>query len=337
VPAGTGWQRYRINHLESPSRGKKLFTFEDSFCPQNDSDLVTSRIVKFTIWLTLLDSALPSRSRVADAGVRPNRAPVEYRKIRLSDPAWQQIKQKMGSTAELLLQKINRMDGRHLRRHSFVIAPGQLVDPLDCSPFPSWLGGAANWPKMVLVSQRVQAFGAYEKGRLVRWGPVSTGVPKNPTPANLYYTSWKSRRKVSSLNRTWVMPWYINLHTSMGVAFHQYAMPGKPDSHGCIRLLQEDAVWMYRWTDQWVPARDFVTAEVFGTPVIVFGEYRYDRPAPWTLLPDDPAATLVSEVEIGERLNLYQAVIDQRARHRAEYFTSRAGSVRDAEAEPVNQ
>jgi hypothetical protein len=276
--------------------------------------------VKFTIWLTLL--VLLGAFAPVDAA-EPNSAPVEYRKIRLSDPAWQQIRREMGSSAELLLRKINRMDERHLRRLSQVVAPTQLVDPLVCSPFPLSLERAAEWPKLVLVSQRVQAFGAYQKGRLVRWGPVSTGVPKHPTPQNLYYTSWKSRRKVSSLNRTWVMPWYVNLHTSMGVAFHQYAMPGKPDSHGCIRLLLEDAQWMYRWTDQWVAAADLTTARVFGTPVIVFGEYRHDLPAPWTLLPDDPVVTRVTEVEINARLDVYHAVIDQRARHREDYFSGR--------------
>jgi len=32
-----------------------------------------------------------------------------------------------------------------------------------------------------------------------------------------------------------------------GHSFHQYELPGHPASHGCIRLLERDATWIYDW------------------------------------------------------------------------------------------
>jgi len=249
---------------------------------------------------------------------------VTYKTVRPSDAKWKRAKKSYGPSADLLLAKINRLDLRRLNRRGSLVAPTRPVHILDCSPFPRFLPEAANWPKLVLVSRRVQAFAAYESGQLVRWGPTSTGVKEQPTPENLYFTSWKSRRKTSSLDRSWVMPWYVNLHTSMGVAFHQYAMPGRPFSHGCIRLLKDDAVWMYRWTDNWVPNEDRVTARVFGTPVIVFGNYDYDNTPPWQLLPKDSRATDVTTEDLAPLLGKYGVVIEQRARAREEYFRQRA-------------
>ncbi|MFB3904095.1 MAG: L,D-transpeptidase [Acidobacteriota bacterium] len=243
-----------------------------------------------------------------------------YRTVRPSDPKWKRARKSYGPSVDLLLAKINRLDMRRLNRRATLVAPARPVSVLECSPFPRFLPEVTGWPKLVLVSLRVQAFGAYENGQLVQWGPTSTGVRKKPTPASLYFTGAKSRRKISTLNGTWIMPWYVNLHTSMGVAFHQYAMPGRPFSHGCIRLLKDDAIWMYRWADDWVPSEDRITARVFGTPVIVFGEYDYAGKPPWQLLPENPAATEVSVEELAPFVEKYRMVIDQRVRSREQHL-----------------
>ncbi len=245
---------------------------------------------------------------------------VTYRTVRPSDPKWKRVKKSYGPFVDLLLAKINRLDVKRLKRRASLVAPARPVNVLDCSPFPQSLPQASSWSKLVLVSLRVQAFGAYEGGQLVRWGPTSTGVKKQPTPASLYFTGEKAKRKISTLNGTWIMPWYVNLHTSMGVAFHQYAMPGRPFSHGCIRLLKDDAVWMYSWADDWVPDEDQVTAKVYGTPVIVFGDYDFGKRPPWQLLSKNPRATDVALEEFAPVLEKYRAVIEERVRSREEHF-----------------
>jgi hypothetical protein len=47
----------------------------------------------------------------------------------------------------------------------------------------------------------------------------------------------------------WLMPWYWNLDNRTGLAMHAYGLPGHPASHGCIRLLENDAIWLHDWAE----------------------------------------------------------------------------------------
>jgi len=250
----------------------------------------------------------------ADAENLPAPTPVRYRAVSVKDKSdVERLKSELGSSGMALVRKVNRRDTRHIR-------PGVVVQvpdgdwPIEAfSPFPAELKQLSKLPKAILVSLTIQAFAAYENGRQVRWGPVNSGTQKQATPSNLYYTNWRSPRKVSTINRRWVMQWYVNLHTSMGVAFHQYAMPGYPASYGCLRLLAEDAKWIYGWADFGVPSSDGAVPDVFGTPVIVSGEYDYSQPPPWGRLHHDPTAASVDPAELRAALEKYLWVILERA------------------------
>ena len=163
---------------------------------------------------------------------------IEYRAIRIANSAGlDRLEKEMGSGGAAILQKVNRRDRGHMGKGVVLQVPVEVREVADYSPFPPTVEALRGLEKSILVSLRVQAFAAYELGNLVHWGPVCTGTRKQATPAGLYHTNWKARRKVSTINSSWVMPWYFNLHSSMGIAFHQYALPGKPSSYGCIRLL----------------------------------------------------------------------------------------------------
>ena len=211
-----------------------------------------------------------------------------------------------------LIERINRRDQRHFKKNGVLQVPDVVRDALDFSPFPSGIVQIEAVPKLVVVSLRVQAFAAYEYGKLIRWGPVSSGTQKQATPANLYYTNWKERRKTSTINSSWIMNWYFNLHSSMGVAFHQYDMPGSPASYGCIRLLSSDAKWVYDWADEWGLPLIGAAPTQYGTPVIVFGEFAYGKPPPWEALSSDPAACDLKSSELSAVLERYLWVIVER-------------------------
>jgi L,D-transpeptidase catalytic domain len=193
------------------------------------------------------------------------------------------------------LEMLNRRDRTHLLRAE-PPTPGLLVpeswpdDPLAFSPFPaSWPGGES-YPKAILVSQPMQAFAAYEHGRLVRWGPVSTGRKQSPTPEGSFNLTWRSRRRRSTDNQEWLLEWYFNFVNERGVSFHLFELPGYPASHACVRMLRRDAQWLYDWGEQWTldEHRQLKTA---GTPVFILGVYPFDQPPPWlTLTP--PLVTL---------------------------------------------
>ena len=58
-----------------------------------------------------------------------------------------------------------------------IVIPDTLTaDLLSYSPFPKQLDLISDIPKTVLISQRVQGFALYENGKLIKWGPVSSGL-----------------------------------------------------------------------------------------------------------------------------------------------------------------
>jgi lipoprotein-anchoring transpeptidase ErfK/SrfK len=116
-----------------------------------------------------------------------------------------------------------------------------------------------------------QVFGAYEYGHLVRWGPVSSGRARYPTPSGLFHLNWRARQRTSTDNPDWDLEWYFNFHNFRGLAFHQSALPGRPASHACLRLLQRDAMWLFNWGDGWVLTADGRDVLSFTTPVLVVG------------------------------------------------------------------
>ena len=82
-----------------------------------------------------------------------------------------------------LLEKLNRSDLRHLARQDGLVIPERWdLDELAYSPLAHTYTWAEQYPKAVVIRQPLQVFGAYQKGKLVHWGPVSTGRKTAPTP-----------------------------------------------------------------------------------------------------------------------------------------------------------
>jgi hypothetical protein len=113
-----------------------------------------------------------------------------------------------------------------------------------------------------------------------------------------------------------VLPWTFNLDNFEGIALHQYDLPGYPASHGCVRLLQEDARWIYNWADQWLLDKGKGKLVAYGTPVLIFGDYPYGKQPPWKRLPDDPDAASVSVAQIEAAMRPYLPTIEARVRAR---------------------
>ena len=188
-----------------------------------------------------------------------------------------------------MLEKLNRRDREHLVRPDpptagIVVPAAWETDELVYSPFPAEWSGVADFPKYLVVHQPMQAFAAYEFGRLVRWGPVSTGRKETATPAGSYNLTWRSRSRRSTDNEAWLLEWYFNFINARGISFHQFELPGYAASHACVRLLKRDAQWVYEWGDQWTLSADKRKVDVPGTPVLILGEFGHGKPGPWTSL-----------------------------------------------------
>lgn len=189
-----------------------------------------------------------------------------------------------------ILEMLNRRDRQHLVRTDPPV-PGLVVpdvwseDALTYAPFPRAWAAAEPYAKALVVHQPMQAYGAYENGTLVRWGPVSTGRKDTPTPAGAFNLTWRARSRRSTDNADWLLEWYFNFVNERGVSFHLFDLPGYPASHACVRLLLRDAQWLYGWGESWSldDSRRVVTTP--GTPVLILGQYPFGAvPAPWLSL-----------------------------------------------------
>jgi hypothetical protein len=181
-----------------------------------------------------------------------------------------------------ILEKLNRADRDHLPGLATLMVPERWdEDELIYAPLPARYPPGAALAKMLVLHLPGQMFGAYESGRLVRWGPVSSGSRRSPTPHGLFYLNWRSRGHRSSVDPDWFMPWYFNIDNVAGRALHQYALPGRPASHGCVRLLERDAQWLYGWGEEWTLDRTGTRVVRPGTPVFIVGGYQFDALPPW--------------------------------------------------------
>ena len=180
-----------------------------------------------------------------------------------------------------LLETLNRADAAHLRRLPALVVPLSWTGgDLAHSVLPHRYAAASASAKLLVVYLPGQVFGAYEFGTLVRWGPVSSGRRDSATSPGLFHLNWRSPGRTSTVNPAWFMRWYFNFGSREGLAFHAYSLPGYPASHGCVRLLDRDAQWLYEWGESWLvdPRMRLRTA---GTPVLLVGEYDFDAPPPW--------------------------------------------------------
>jgi hypothetical protein len=202
--------------------------------------------------------------------------------------------ERFNSSQMAVLEKLNRADVEHLKQLPEVVVPVLWSeDELSYSVLPTTYPSSEAWSTFLVVYLPGQVFGAYEFGRLVRWGPVSTGSRNNPTNPGRFALNWRSTGRTSTVDPDWFMRWYFNFGNREGLAFHAYPLPGYPASHGCIRLLEHDAQWLFEWGQTWELDRTATRVLTPGTPVFIVGRYDFDASPPWRSL-----AWLSSTVEL---------------------------------------
>jgi len=219
--------------------------------------------------------------------------------------AGEEIAQKFGTENVATIIKLNRINSQFIEKGEVLTIPNDMSDFMNLSPFPYQLSVVAPIPKVLLFSQRVQAFGVYEYGELKRWGPISSGKESTQTPSKLYFANWKSEESISTVDPEWILKWNFNLDNLKGIDMHEYELPGYPASHSCVRMFGRDAKWIYYWADQWRLSNNEETLLKYGTPVILFGGYEYSQTAPWKNLPTNAQATTLTKEEIEKEITKY--------------------------------
>ena len=194
---------------------------------------------------------------------------------------------------------INRLDMKNKWRADTLMIPDKIDETLMAySPFPRSLTQLKDVEKIVFFSYPIQAYALYEKGNLVKWGPTSMGHKTAQTKRGLMFTNWKKELAISTVDSDWKLPYNFNVHNTLGIGWHQYDLPGYPASHSCLRLSLDDAKYLYNWADQWILNKGGATVKANGTPVIVFGDYKWGGKKPWKNLSEDGKSNNISIEEM---------------------------------------
>lgn len=112
-----------------------------------------------------------------------------------------------------------------------ILSPGEFVWQPERSP---------QGPVEIVVSIPLQRAYVYRGGTLIGVTTVSTGKPGHSTPTGKFDILEKRARHFSNLYNNAPMPFMQRL-TWGGVALHAGQIPGRPASHGCVRLPLEFA------------------------------------------------------------------------------------------------
>ncbi|MGA8900657.1 L,D-transpeptidase family protein [Bradyrhizobium sp.] len=102
-------------------------------------------------------------------------------------------------------------------------------------------------PLIISISIAQQKLRIYDAHGLFAETPVSTGMPGHLTPMGVFSIIQKQKFHRSNIYSGAPMP-FMQRITWSGVAMHAGVLPGRPASHGCIRMPMAFAVKMYGWT-----------------------------------------------------------------------------------------
>ena len=222
---------------------------------------------------------------------------------------------------------INRLDFKNRWRADTLVVPDMIVKDFNVySPFPKYVSEAKNINKLALFSYPIHAYALYENGNLIKWGPTSMGKKSSPTKTGLGFTNWKKKIAISTSNSEWKLRWNFNVFNFLGIGWHQYDLPGYHASHSCMRLLEEDALWMYSWGEQWILDEKGNKILAKGTPVIIFGEPDF-KSKPWKELLKSPKANDYSEAQLNNEIKPFLEEILTQQKIRAEYLQRKKDSI----------
>lgn len=131
------------------------------------------------------------------------------------------------------------------------IAPGALAGPQDRGSAPGRppekdprYGLPPADKRSLNIFLGSQTFEYLEDERVLLSGPVSTGTAEHPTPRGAFRVLSKDIDKRSGsytnyFDQPTPMPYALQFYGPYYV--HEGWLPGRPDSHGCVRLHYEDA------------------------------------------------------------------------------------------------
>ncbi len=156
-----------------------------------------------------------------------------------------------------LVMRVNRVNiGTY--RGARIAIPKNLdkITLMDVAPFPK--RRVATGKKILIIDPDLLAWGAYNAdGLLMRWGPIAPGkswCADDRSACRTVKGKFAIYRKQGAGCRSGTypkphggarMPYCSFFHR--GYAVHAGRLPGRPDSHGCVRTFKKDARWLHNY------------------------------------------------------------------------------------------
>jgi hypothetical protein len=213
---------------------------------------ITALLVGFTV--------LRAPSLIADPAASPqDKAQEDLSRVEypsLKDIEWHPHFIKPNETLESLfgddwvwVARFNRIDRRHVYPGMTIKVPDDIEAARDYTPMPKEYEPARGHDKYILVDITEQWLGAYKNGRLVFSFPAATGKAGNETPTGIFRITARDLTHTSSLYKTandeeqYPMDNAMRFHVdsdSVSYWLHARDLPGRPASHGCIGLYDEE-------------------------------------------------------------------------------------------------
>jgi len=155
--------------------------------------------------------------------------------------------------------------------------------------------------------------------------------------------NWTDRKRLSSLDSTWILPFTVNFHLYAGSALHQFEMPGRPVSHSCVRQFLSDADWLYHWVKRGdVDPETRRVIPMTGTPLIIIDIFDFSRKkgGPWLELlsnkdieldlPEDPMNVEEALIPISQIPKVVRGGLPDKTRYEnAEEILRERGVIRE--------
>lgn len=256
------------------------------------------------------------------------------------DSIFQLFNKKYSEEERYAILALNRLDSKHKYNADTLVVPAK-VDPtlMEYAPFPKQLDVLSGVNKFVVFSYPIQAFAVYSNGTLEKWGPTSMGTKAKPTRTGLTYANWKKELAISTVKSEWKLPYNFNIFNLDGIGWHQYDLPGYPASHSCLRLLKDDAIYLYKYADTWILNPGGATTKARGTAVLVYGSYPWGKRKPWRNLLSDPNSNNISIEEMTKMIepNIDKILAEQENRIKVSdsIKAAKASAVKDVSPAPA--
>lgn len=216
---------------------------------------------------------------------------------KLRSGAWQPLYRLYFSSVHWITHLEAGPDGRQWygltddRLHVQYYVPAGVVRPIRDEELTPISANVPDEEKKIEVSIPEQTLTAYEGKEIVRTAKISTGVHTANLPPDVLPTDTPSgyfhvQVKVPSRHmgdgeltsdvdayELLGVPWVSFFH-SEGIGFHGtywHDNFGRKMSHGCVNMKNEDAKWLYRWSQPVAGAQDWNT-KGWGTAVRIIPE-----------------------------------------------------------------